>query len=50
MKNLDANLCKEIFLDNTFKIIPKEHRPYKLMIITGLLKSNNKPQYFVLYC
>ena len=27
MKNLDAELCKEIFLDNTFKIIPKEHRP-----------------------
>ena len=44
MKNLDADLCKEIILDNTFKIIPKEHRSYKLMVITGLLKNKNKPQ------
>ena len=39
---LDSNLTKEIFLDITFKIIPKKFRPYKLMVISGININDNK--------
>ena len=34
----------EFFVDVTFKIIPVQFRPYKLFIITGISKTDNKPK------
>lgn len=35
------NISNEFFLDITFKNIPKEFHPYKLLSLTGLSKEDN---------
>ena len=34
---------EEFFLDITFQIIPKQYRPYKLLVLAGLPKKETKP-------
>jgi len=48
-KNLELitpNHTVEFFMDTTFKIIPVEFRPYKLFIISGIIKIEKKPKIF----
>ena len=40
--DLNHNYTKEVFLDITFKVIPKKFRPYKLMVISGINIKDNK--------
>ena len=37
-----------IFFDATFKIVPAKFRPYKLFVIIGLPKKENKPKVFTM--
>lgn len=48
MAKKDLNLIneeytEEFFFYSTFNIIPIKYRPYKLFVISRLLKNNNKP-------
>ena len=47
---LNEKHTKEIFMDTTFKVIPKKIRPYKLLILVCLLKILSFPiiLYFIL--
>ena len=49
MKNIEAIKQQEIFVDTTFKIIPKKFHPYKLMTISYLSEKNIKILCFILY-
>ena len=39
----NKNETNEFFIELTFKIVPKNFRPYKLMVISGLPKTLNNP-------
>ena len=41
---LDTKITKEIFLDITFKIIPRNFYPYKLLVIAGITQKEKKPK------
>ena len=41
LKLLNSEFTTEFFVDNTFKIIPSEYRPYKLFIIAGIPEKEN---------
>jgi len=41
---LDRNNCREFFVDATYKIIPSNYHPYKLIVLSGLLEDKKKPQ------
>ena len=40
---LNKEKCEEFFLDITFNIIPKNFRPYKLLIISGIPYEKKNP-------
>ena len=46
---LDKNKTAEFFLDATYKIIPKHFRPYKLIVISGLIEETQTP-HFICFC
>jgi len=46
---LDANKTAEFFFDATYKIIPKHFRPYKLIVISGLIEETQTP-HFICFC
>ena len=47
MKLLSEEFSKEIFMDITFKVIPKIYRPYKLLIIAAITKTSNVPKQLI---
>ena len=43
MKKLKYNITNEVFIDNTFKNMSVNLRPYKLMVICGLIDTEKIP-------
>lgn len=43
MKKLNYNITNNVFIYNTFKIIPLNIKPYKLMVIYGLPNPEKIP-------
>ena len=43
MDNLDCKNNDEFFIDSTFKIIPPQYRPYKLLEYSGIPKKEENP-------
>lgn len=43
IKFLDADKTQEFYIDSTFKIIPPQYRPYKLLVIAGLPIQQKNP-------
>ena len=40
IKLLSKNYIKEFFLDITFKLIPHNFKPYKLLVIAGITENS----------
>ena len=47
IKLINKEYTDEFFFDSTFNIIPRNYRPYKFFVISGLPKDNKKPTLLV---